>query len=89
MCHEAGQSAFLSTQLYLSTNLDYFLFSNVSWHYSLSVLMCRKAVNQLITIKFATLIVGLLIYVIQFAKFGVDWSQGWGLVSSQALLNTV
>jgi len=32
MCHEAGQSAFLHTQLYLSTNLDHILFSNVSWH---------------------------------------------------------
>jgi len=32
MCHEAGQSAFLHTQLYSSTNLDYVLFSNVSWH---------------------------------------------------------
>jgi len=32
MCHEAGQSAFLNTQLYLSTNLDHILFSNVSWH---------------------------------------------------------
>jgi len=33
MCHEAGQSAFLHTQLYLSTNLDHILFGNVSWHY--------------------------------------------------------
>jgi len=32
MCREAGQSAFLHTQLYLSTNLDHILFSNVSWH---------------------------------------------------------
>jgi len=30
--HKAGQSAFLHTQLYLSTNLDRILFSNVSWH---------------------------------------------------------
>jgi len=30
MCHEAGQSAFLHTQLYLSTNLNHILFSNVS-----------------------------------------------------------
>jgi len=30
MCHKAGQSAFLYTQLYLSTNLDHILFSNVS-----------------------------------------------------------
>jgi len=29
MCHEAGQSAFLHTQLYLSTNFDHYLFSNV------------------------------------------------------------
>jgi len=28
----AGQSAFLHTQLYLSTNLDHILFRNVSWH---------------------------------------------------------
>jgi len=33
MFHEAGQSAFLRTQLYLSTNLDHILFSNVSWHF--------------------------------------------------------
>jgi len=32
MCHEAGQSAFLHTQLHLSTNFDHILFSNVSWH---------------------------------------------------------
>jgi len=32
MCHEADQSAFLLTLLYLSTNLDHILFSNVSWH---------------------------------------------------------
>jgi len=32
MCHDASQSAFLHTQLYLSTNLDSILFSNVSWH---------------------------------------------------------
>jgi len=32
MCYEAGQSAFLHTQLYLSTNLDHILVSNVSWH---------------------------------------------------------
>jgi len=32
MCHEAGQSVFLHTQLYLSTNLDHILCSNVSWH---------------------------------------------------------
>jgi len=31
MCHEAGQSAFLHTQLYLSTTLDHILF-NISWH---------------------------------------------------------
>jgi len=30
MCHEASQSAFLHTQLYLSMNLDKILFSNVS-----------------------------------------------------------
>jgi len=41
---------------YLSRNLDHILFSNVSWHNSLSLLMCRKAVNQLIT----QLIVGLI-----------------------------
>jgi len=40
VCLEAGQSAFLHTQLYLSTNLDHILFSNVY------VLMCHKAVNQ-------------------------------------------
>jgi len=27
MCHEAGQSAFLHTLFYLSTNLDHILFS--------------------------------------------------------------
>jgi len=32
MCHEAGQSAFLRTQLYLSMNLYHTWFSNVSWH---------------------------------------------------------
>jgi len=32
MCHEAGQSVFLHTQLYLFTNLVHILFSNVSWH---------------------------------------------------------
>jgi len=32
MCHKAGQSAFLHTQLYLSTNFYHILFSNVSWH---------------------------------------------------------
>jgi len=41
------------------------------------------AVSQLIALKFSTLIE--LAYVINFAKFGVDWSQGWGLVSSQIL----
>jgi len=30
MCDEAGQSAFLHTQLYLSTYLNHILFSNVS-----------------------------------------------------------
>jgi len=33
-------------QLYLSTNLDHILFSNFLGTNSLSVLMCRKAVNQ-------------------------------------------
>jgi len=32
ICHKAGQSAFLHTQLYLFTNLDHILFTNVSWH---------------------------------------------------------
>jgi len=32
MCHEAGQSAFRHTLLYLSTNLDHILFSNISRH---------------------------------------------------------
>jgi len=36
------------------------------------------AVSQLIALKFGTLIE--LSYVITFAKFGVDWSQGWCLV---------
>jgi len=51
MCHEAGQSAFLQTQLYLSTNLDHILFSNFLGTNSLSVLMCRKAVNQSINMQ--------------------------------------
>jgi len=46
MCHEAGQSAVLHAQLYLSTNLDHILFSNVLGTNSLSALMCCKAVNQ-------------------------------------------
>jgi len=46
MCHEAGQSAFLHIQLYLSTNLDHILFATFLDTNSLSVLMCRKAVNQ-------------------------------------------
>jgi len=41
------------------------------------------AVSQLIAMKFGTLIE--LTYVINFITFGVDWSQGWGLVSSQIL----
>jgi len=41
------------------------------------------AVSQLIGMKFGTIIE--LTYVINVAKFGVDWSQGWGLVSSQIL----
>jgi len=32
LCYEVGQSAFLHTQLYLSTNLDDILFVNVSGH---------------------------------------------------------
>jgi len=46
MCHEAGQSAFLHTQLYLSTNFDHILLATFLGTNSLSVLMCRKAVNQ-------------------------------------------
>jgi len=46
MCHEAGQSAFLHAHLYLSTNVNHILFSNVFGTDSLSMLMCRKAVNQ-------------------------------------------
>jgi len=42
-----------------------------------------EAVSQLSAMKFVTLIE--FIYVIQLVKFGVDWSQGWGLVSSQIL----
>jgi len=45
MCRVAGQSAFLHKQLYLSTNLDY--LATLLGINSLSVLMCRKAVNQL------------------------------------------
>jgi len=41
------------------------------------------AVSQLIAMKLGTPIE--LTYVINFAKFGVDWSQGWGLVSSHIL----
>jgi len=46
-------------------------------------LMRGGAVSQLIGIIFGTLME--LTYVINFAKFGVDQSQGWGLVSSQIL----
>jgi len=46
MCHEASQSAFLYTQLYLSTNLDHILYKTFLGTNSLSVLMCRKTVNQ-------------------------------------------
>jgi len=46
MCHEAGQSAFLHTQLYLSTNLDHTLLATFLGTNSLSVLMCSNAVNQ-------------------------------------------
>jgi len=50
MCHETSQLAFLhDTQLYLSTNLDHILFSNILLAliaFLCSVLMCRKAVNQ-------------------------------------------
>jgi len=42
------------------------------------------AVSQLIAMKFGTLTE--LTYIINFAKFGVDWSQGWGLVNSQILV---
>jgi len=35
-----------SYTVHLSAILDHILFSNVSWHNGLSVLMCRKAVNQ-------------------------------------------
>jgi len=40
-------------------------------------------VSQLIGMKFGTLIE--LTYLINFAKWGVERSQGWGLVSSQIL----
>jgi len=43
----------------------------------------RGAVSQLIGIKFGKIIE--LTYVINFAKLGVNRSQGWGLVSSQIL----
>jgi len=46
MCHEAGQSAFLHTQLYLSTNLDHIYLATFLGTNSLFVLMCRNAVNQ-------------------------------------------
>jgi len=42
-----------------------------------------RTVAQLIAVKFGKLIE--LTSVIKFAKFGVDWSHGWGLVSSQIL----
>jgi len=48
----AMQSAFLQTQSYLSTNLDH-IFSNVSRHYSLFVLMYRTAVNQSTNVIFS------------------------------------
>jgi len=41
------------------------------------------AVSQRIGMKCGTLIE--LTYVINFTKFGVDRSEGWGLVSSQIL----
>jgi len=54
MCHEAGQSAFLHTQLYLSTNLRILIISYLATFLvtnSLYVLMCRKAVNQSVTFE--------------------------------------
>jgi len=50
MCHEAGQSAFLHTNFYLSTNLDLYLATFLDTN-SLYVLMCRKTVNQSINSK--------------------------------------
>jgi len=41
------------------------------------------AVSRLIAMKFGTLIE--LTYIINFAKFGVDRLEGWGLVSRQTL----
>jgi len=55
MCHEAGQSAFLHTQLYLSTKLDHILYlATFLGTNGLSVLMCRKAVNQSIKLNITT-----------------------------------
>jgi len=46
MCHEAGQSAFLHPQLFLSTSLIIPYLATFLGTNSLSVLMYRKAVNQ-------------------------------------------
>jgi len=43
----------------------------------------HQYVSQLIGMKYGTLIE--FTYVTKLAKFGVDRSQGWGLVSSQML----
>jgi len=49
MCHEAGQSTFFHTQLYLSGILIIYSATFLGTN-SISVLMCRKVVNQSILI---------------------------------------
>jgi len=64
---------------YICIYICIYITKNAHWCYISPVRGC--AVSQLIVVKFGTLIE--LIYVIDFAKFGADRSQGWGQVSSQ------
>jgi len=57
---------------------------NKVFHQYVGATDCNKVFHQYVGAtdcnKFGTLT---LTYVLNFAKFGVDWSQSWGLVSSQ------
>jgi len=64
MCHEADQSAFLHTQLYLRILILSYLQRFLHGTNSLSVLMCRKAVNQSIFIVIIIVVVIVLVVVL-------------------------
>jgi len=94
MRHEASQSAFLHTQLYLSTNLDHILYlATFLGTNSLSVLMCRKAVNQSIVLTCScshSLSLALTgTYRSKLGRFDICCSTNWSVESTSSLTHSL